>query len=68
MKEDIMSESIVYEQVCNLTMLDFRVAQDSILVPNIELPNCQLRKLGYKLIYSEFNIVKVITAAKSQIA
>ena len=42
-------------------MLDFRVAQDSILVPNIELPNCQLRKLGYKLIYSEFNIVKLLT-------
>ena len=40
-------------------MLDFTVAQDSILVSNAGLPNCQLRKLGYKLVYREFNIVKI---------
>jgi hypothetical protein len=25
----------------------------------MEFPNCQLRKLGYKFMYSEFNIVKL---------
>ena len=41
-------------------MLDFPVAQDSILVSSAESPNCQLRKLGYKLVDREFNIVKLI--------
>ena len=39
-------------------MLDFSVAQDSILVGNTGLPVYQHRKLGCKLVYSEFDIVK----------
>jgi hypothetical protein len=42
-------------------MLDFRVAQDSILVPNAGFSHFQLRKLGYKLACFEFNIVKLFT-------
>jgi hypothetical protein len=38
----------------NLTMSNFTVAQDSILVLDAELLDGQLRKLGYKLIHIQF--------------
>ena len=47
-------------------MLDYNVAQDSILVSRARSADGQLRKLGYRLICHEFNIVKIVAFFSSQ--